>query len=512
MKVLFISDSLGAPIEQRGIHNFSMSLMQVLQGLGATVDLLIERPPYGWMADGLRSKFVNLTAARKSVSLAEVFRFFGRRSYNTGWISSRAERRFAWSFALKLRGWTYVALVRALGGRITRVENNSDRVDFVPAEASHLKIPHNFVVAPAVYTEMVVRCGWGLPPSTIDAAGYDLVVIDTPMYFKVKGIDPKRIIAVVHDIIPIRDPMMNPYWRSLFLRKLLGVMALNPNFAFVSEYSRRCFEGGFPEYKMRNSFVFYPTLSASFLRRATAEPNPSLAPYAPAELLSLEASVALQDKIDAEKIYTDPQEKNMGRNARYARAARVEDTYMRLGWDSRLPYFVTVVSDEPRKNIGIIIKAFKALKGRANMVVMGNVDAPRYVGDDPNALGQIRFTGYISEGEKSRILVKADGLIFPSFTEGFGIPITEGAAYGKPIVCSDIEVFREIAEDDAFYFDPYSEDLLIEAIDAVLASREESESRALRLRSRVLVHFTTNAARGRVRPLLEQLALIDTPS
>ena len=66
------------------------------------------------------------------------------------------------------------------------------------------------------------------------------------MYFKVVGIDSSRIVSVVHDIIPLRDPMMTPYWRGLFLTKLEGVLALNPNFAFVSEYSRDVFEQNFP--------------------------------------------------------------------------------------------------------------------------------------------------------------------------------------------------------------------------------------------------------------------------
>jgi hypothetical protein len=45
VKVLFVSDSLGCPIEQRGIHNFSMGLIENLQSIGAKVDLLVERPP-----------------------------------------------------------------------------------------------------------------------------------------------------------------------------------------------------------------------------------------------------------------------------------------------------------------------------------------------------------------------------------------------------------------------------------------------------------------------------------
>lgn len=48
----------------------------------------------------------------------------------------------------------------------------------------------------------------------------------------------------------------------------------------------------------------------------------------------------------------------------------------------------------------------------------------------------------------------SDGLLFPSRSEGFGIPMIEAALAALPIFCSDIPPFREIAGDAASYFDP----------------------------------------------------------
>lgn len=509
MKVLFVSDSLGCPIEQRGIHNFSMSLIETLQGLGAEVTLLVERPPGRWLADRMRSQVVDLDETRKSVALAEVLRFFGNRRYGTSWIHRGAERRFTSRFLLKLAAWAYVGFVRWWAGEKVTISNDLKAVDFIPPNAFHLSMPDNFVVAPAVYTEMVVRAAWGLPPDTIDAKGYDLCIIDTPMYFKVAGIDASRIVSVVHDIIPLRDPMMTPYWRGLFLTKLEGVLALNPNFAFVSEYSRGIFEQNFPQYKIRKSFVYYPTLRRSLIRSAAAALGAKLAKrYAPAEVANLEASVAMQDKRDEERTFGNDIEQRILLTARYTREAKLEDAYVQSGWDARLPYFVTVVSDEPRKNIGIFVKAFAALKGRANMVVLGNVVGSRYIGEDAHVFGNIRFTGYIPESDKHRIIAMSDGMIFPSFTEGFGIPLIEGALYDKPVLCSDIDVFREVAGADAAYFNPYREDSLVAAVDGVLSTPQESYERALRLKARVLERFTQDAAAVRLRKFLIEAGLL----
>lgn len=40
----------------------------------------------------------------------------------------------------------------------------------------------------------------------------------------------------------------------------------------------------------------------------------------------------------------------------------------------------------------------------------------------------------------------ATALIFPSYYEGFGLPIIEAMQFGLPIICSDIPVFREIGK------------------------------------------------------------------
>jgi glycosyltransferase involved in cell wall biosynthesis len=508
VKVLFVSDSLGSPIEQRGIHNFSVSLIENLRGLGAEVSLVVERSPGRWYAGRMRSRVVDVNETRKSIALAEVMRYFAERRYNLGWIHRWAEAKSTPAFVKSFGAWAYVGFVRQWAGGPVTVDNKADAVDFVPTNSAHLSLPSQFVVVPAVYSEMMMRAMCNLPPLSIDGRGYDLVIIDTPSYVKIEGIDSNRILSVVHDLIPLRDPTMSAHWRALFFKKLEAVMAQNPNFAFVSEYSRNIFIQSFPRYQMRRSVIYYPTLRKSLVRRAAAGLKKAYRRYAPSEVANLESSVALQDRLDKDQGYDSVMEQNIALSARYERAARLRDAYVRVGWNTQLPYFVTVVSDEPRKNIGLLMKAFDALKGRANMVVLGNIDGGRYVGGDANAKGNIRFTGYVSETEKMRIIAMSDGLIFPSFTEGFGIPLIEGALYDKPVLCSDIDVFREVAGEDAVYFNPYQEDSLVATIEDVLADPLVSHERALRLKARVLERFTLDAAAVRLKGFLSEIGLL----
>ena len=48
----------------------------------------------------------------------------------------------------------------------------------------------------------------------------------------------------------------------------------------------------------------------------------------------------------------------------------------------------------------------------------------------------------------------ADMFVYPSFFEGFGIPIVEAMASGTKVLCSDISCFREVGEEEVRYFDP----------------------------------------------------------
>lgn len=62
----------------------------------------------------------------------------------------------------------------------------------------------------------------------------------------------------------------------------------------------------------------------------------------------------------------------------------------------------------------------------------------------------------------------AFAFIFPSLYEGFGIPVLESFACGCPLLCSDVSSLPEVAGESAYYFDPYSEESIRDAVLRVL--------------------------------------------
>src|ERR1700757_4802811 len=62
--------------------------------------------------------------------------------------------------------------------------------------------------------------------------------------------------------------------------------------------------------------------------------------------------------------------------------------------------------------------------------------------------------------------------VMPSFEEGFGLPAIESMACGTPVACSRAASLPEIAGDGAVYFDPYSAEEMVWAINLLLTSQD----------------------------------------
>lgn len=66
----------------------------------------------------------------------------------------------------------------------------------------------------------------------------------------------------------------------------------------------------------------------------------------------------------------------------------------------------------------------------------------------------ITLPGYVTDNELAQLMHTCKALIFPSLYEGFGMPVVEAMAIGKPVLCSNVTSLPEIAGDAALLFDP----------------------------------------------------------
>lgn len=132
-------------------------------------------------------------------------------------------------------------------------------------------------------------------------------------------------------------------------------------------------------------------------------------------------------------------------------------------------YFLFVGTVQPRKNLERLIKVFALLhlegaKAHLRGVKLVIAGSKGWLSDEiyklPKKLGiedKVKFLGYVSEKDLPALYSGAIALTFPSFFEGFGLPIIEAQACGCPVLTSNISSMIEVAGKGAILVDPYKE-------------------------------------------------------
>lgn len=132
-------------------------------------------------------------------------------------------------------------------------------------------------------------------------------------------------------------------------------------------------------------------------------------------------------------------------------------------------YILTVGKREPRKNLDRLITAFnKAPPNDTLLVVVGNKGWGHTL-DSQATTDQVRFLGYVSDGELKLLYKNALAFVYPSVWEGFGYPVIEAMSLGVPVATSNTSSLGEIAAGHAVLFDPESIEEIAESIQQLSA-------------------------------------------
>ncbi len=149
------------------------------------------------------------------------------------------------------------------------------------------------------------------------------------------------------------------------------------------------------------------------------------------------------------------------------------------------PYFFFLANTEPRKNSDGVLKAFtlfcKKYPAHKHHLVIKGLSAEqlknKIISCGAEAVSdRIHRIGYIDYNDLPILYQGASALWFPSFSEGFGLPIIEAMAGGTPVITSNTSVMPEIAGDAALYIDPYQPMQLADATNELLENPVLTES------------------------------------
>lgn len=136
-------------------------------------------------------------------------------------------------------------------------------------------------------------------------------------------------------------------------------------------------------------------------------------------------------------------------------------------------YLLYVGSEQPRKNLESLLKAFYILKKEFKDLKLIKIGEPGLSEDRRNVLKIIKkynleddiiFTGYIPEIELPHYYSNAKCFVFPSLYEGFGFPVIEAMACGCPVITSNVSSLPEIAGNAAVFVEPRDISSLVNSI------------------------------------------------
>jgi len=135
-------------------------------------------------------------------------------------------------------------------------------------------------------------------------------------------------------------------------------------------------------------------------------------------------------------------------------------------------YILFVGAIEPKKNIKKLIEAHQKLKLNLPLVIVGkkawlwkeelkNIDN-----------SSVLLLNYITGEDLQHLYSQASCFVFPSFYEGFGLPILEAMNFDCPVITSNISSMPEVAGNAALYIDPHDSDDIAAKINQLLSDQE----------------------------------------
>ena len=178
------------------------------------------------------------------------------------------------------------------------------------------------------------------------------------------------------------------------------------------------------------------------------------------------------------------------------------------------PYFVILSTIEPRKNHLLLLQIWRKLFQELGSQTPHLFIIGKRGWECENAVDLLERCAFLkevvtevslcSDAELVTYLYYCKALLFPSFIEGYGLPLIESLSLGTPVIASDLSVFREIANDIPEYVDPLDgkkwEQLIIEY------AQSESTKRAAQIKRMNHLKIPTWAEHfSKVNSFLEKL-------
>ena len=295
----------------------------------------------------------------------------------------------------------------------------------------------------------------------LNTSGYDVFIAQTPYPGRVSA--GTTMIIRYHDAIPIFLPHTITGKReheAIHFYALMSNVEAGAWFSCVSEASRQDLLRVFPEAAERAVTIYNMVSPQYFIEASKFEEARKIIP--------LRKSPLINSHDDETNDCTSAIPELRSAIDRYS----LPDNDM----ENEFRYLLVVSTIDPRKNHATCIAAWQTIKRTKDpslkLILVGSLGSDyNYLAKDLTremSSGGLFLLDSVPANELRVLYHHAAATICPSFAEGFDFSGIEAMRCGGIVVASDIAVHREIYEDAAEYFDPYSSDSAIMALSRVL--------------------------------------------
>ena len=167
----------------------------------------------------------------------------------------------------------------------------------------------------------------------------------------------------------------------------------------------------------------------------------------------------------------------------HPRDKKTSQEHLARAYRIHAPFILYVGRIQARKNLPRLVEAYARIRQQGagvQLVIVGKKDwqselllkKVRELGLDSNVI----FTGFVSFSDLPLFYGAAEAFVFPSFFEGFGLPVIESMASGVPTITSYGSSLQEVAGDGALLIDPSDTNSIATAMEKVLSDQGFSRS------------------------------------
>ena len=161
-------------------------------------------------------------------------------------------------------------------------------------------------------------------------------------------------------------------------------------------------------------------------------------------------------------------------------ADKINDPAQPLATLKNKQFIMYIGRPTPHKNLDRLVEAYKTLKAQhpnLYLVLAGKIDNNyQAIQKRTKSEHNIIFTDKISDAQLRWLYENCAAYVFPSLSEGFGLPGLEAMVHGAPVVSSNASCLPEVYGNAAHYFDPTDTQAMADAINEVLTNKDLRQS------------------------------------